>query len=238
MRIAVCDDDDIILSRSRELIQDYCTKNQIKCSISLFPNANELLWDIDDYGIYDILYLDIEICNINGIDVARSIRRCYPECIIIFISSHSRYYHAAFDVQPFYFLDKPLIEKEFVNVFKRAVERLSRYPQSITFSNKRIYYSVDISRILYFESDRRIVKVVCSDRTYNFYGKLSNIEKELGSSSYFFFRIHRSYLINIHYIKEFSRTYLIMANGIRVSVSQDKRQEIRSLYMKLIIDKC
>lgn len=231
MRIAVCDDESIVLSQVEELLGSYCMKRQINFSVSTFLSGEELLMDIEDYGVYDLIYLDIELSRINGINAARELRDKYPETVLIFISSYSQYYHDAFDVQPFQFLDKPLDSVIFYDVLERAIHSLIKYPQTISFYYNRIYYNVRVNKILYFESDRRIVRVVCENVGYEFYGKLSDVEERLTGRMDLFLRIHRSYLVNAHYIKELSHTYITMSNGIRLSISPDKRKSIRSFYL-------
>lgn len=231
MRIAVCDDESTVLSQVEELLGSYSIKRQINFSVSRFLSGEELLMDIEDYGMFDLIYLDIELSRIDGISAARELRDKYPETILIFISSYSQYYRDAFDVQPFQFLDKPLDSVIFYNVLERAIRSLIKYPQTISFYYNRIYYNVSINKILYFESDRRIVRVVCENVGYEFYGKLSDVEERLTGRLDLFLRIHRSYLVNAHYIKELSHTYITMSNGIRLSISPDKRKSIRSFYL-------
>ncbi len=237
MRIAVCDDESIILSQVEELLGNFCTERQMNFSVSTFLSGEELLMDIEDYGMYDIIYLDIELSRINGINTARKLRDEFPESVLIFISSYSQYYRDAFDVQPFQFLDKPLDSAIFYDVLGRAIHSLIKYPQTISFYFNRIYYNVSVNKILYFESDRRIVRVVCEKIGYEFYGKLSDVEEKLTERMDLFLRIHRSYLVNVHYIKELAQTYITMSNGIRISISPDRRKSIRSFYLNWISNK-
>lgn len=234
MRIAVCDDEIVVLRQVESLLGSYFMKKRMNVTVSTFLNGEELLMDIENAGVYDLIYLDIELSQINGIKTAQILRKKYPESLLIFISSHSQYYRDAFDVQPFNFLDKPLDSVMFCDVLERAIRFLIKYPQTISFYFNRIYYNISINKILYFESDRRIVRVVCENAGYEFYGKLSDVEERLTERTDLFLRIHRSYLVNAHYIKELSHTYIIMSNGIRLSISPDRRKKIRSFYLNWI----
>lgn len=234
MRIAVCDDEIAVLRQVESLLDSYCMKRRMNVTVSTFLSGEDLLMDIEDAGVYDLIYLDIELSRINGIKTAQMLREKYPESLLIFISSHSQYYRDAFDVQPFNFLDKPLDSGMFCDVLERAIRFLIKYPQTISFYFNRIYYNISVNKILYFESDRRIVRVVCENTGYEFYGKLSDVEEKLTKRTDLFLRIHRSYLVNVHYIKELSHTYIIMSNGMRLSISPDRRKSIRSFYLNWI----
>lgn len=208
MRIAVCDDEITILRQVESLLDSYCVKRRMNATVSTFLSGEELLMDIEASGVYDLIYLDIELSRINGIETAQMLRKKYPESLLIFISSYSQYYRDAFDVQPFNFLDKPLDSGVFYDVLERAMRFLTKYPQTISFYFNRIYYNIGVNKILYFESDRRIIRVVCENTGYEFYGKLSDVEEKLTKRMDLFLRIHRSYLVNVQYIKELSHTYI------------------------------
>ncbi|MGN0393839.1 MAG: LytR/AlgR family response regulator transcription factor, partial [Coprococcus sp.] len=209
----------------------------INFSVSTFLSGEEMLIDIEDHGIYDLIYLDIELTRIDGIEAARVLRNSYPETMLIFISAHSQYYRDAFDVQPFQFLDKPLDNNVFFNILERAINHIMKYPQTISFSYNRIHYNVNIKEILYFESNKRIVKVICRNNIYEFYGKLSDIEAKLNEKSGVFLRIHKSYLVNINYIREVGTEFIIMVNDVRLGISLDKRRDVRRFYLDWMSDR-
>lgn len=237
MRVAVCDDEMMILNQVEGMLKKYRANKQMNLSVSVFLSGEELLIDIEDNGIYDLIYIDIELTRINGIETARKLRDKYPEAMLIFISSYTRYYRDAFDVQPFQFLDKPLDKTIFFNVLERAIENIMKYSHIISFMYNRIYYNVPIREILYFESNMRRVNVICKNRIYGFYGKLSEIENCLNEKSEIFLRIHKSYLVNFHYIKEIGTEFVIMTNDVRLDISVNKRKNVKQFYLNWMSEK-
>ena len=108
IRIAVCDDEQHVLDEISQMTATYMRSCNFNFQIDTFCSGEELLMEIDQSGMYQIVFLDIELTEMNGIRVAVQLRKQYPSMLLVFVSGYSEYYRAAFDVQPFQFLDKPV----------------------------------------------------------------------------------------------------------------------------------
>jgi DNA-binding LytR/AlgR family response regulator len=234
IKIGICDDDEQILNQLEEYLEVYTKENGINCNIDRFVSGEDLICDMELTGTYDILFLDIELTRMDGIEAAREIRCKYPGIILLFISCHSQYYKAAFDVQPFQFIDKPIEYTEFRSLCDRIFNIVLDSPQLLSFYYNRIHYNVDIRDILYLESDKRRIKVRCRSDEYEFYDKLNNLENYLSERNYNFIRIHKSFLINPIYIKRFEYDSIVMVNDECLAVSRDKKHQVRQFYMEYI----
>ncbi len=236
VRIAICDDNQIFLVEMRKLVERYICAKNINYYIAVFVNGEALLYDIEETGTYDIVFMDIEMGHTNGIKTAGMLKEKYPTLLLIFVSGYNKYYKQAFDVQPFQFLDKPINKKEFYSVCDRAIDRTMQSVDKINFLYNRIYYSVETSNIIYLESEKRIITAVCRDRNYNFYDKLENIEKCLGERDQRFLRIHKSFLINTTHIKEFRNDSVLMSNEEELFISREKRKVLKEYFSKTLIN--
>ena len=115
MKIAVCDDDRLLTGEIDGQLQKIREKTGISFETDIFFDG-ETLWEaIEKNGSYDIVYLDIEMKNMDGITVARKIRDRDPYAILIFVSSYDSYYEQLFEVEPLRFLHKPIELNEFLN---------------------------------------------------------------------------------------------------------------------------
>lgn len=234
IRIAICDDDELFLGKLREIVDACVRKKMVNYDIKNFFSGEDLLVDIEYSGVYDIIFLDIELICMDGIHTAELLRKKYPLAILIFVSCHSNYYKAAFDVQPFGFIDKPINEEEIIKVCDKALVHISANIEKIDFYGDRIYYSLRVGDIIYLESDKRIIRVVCHDKSYDLYDKLENLEKYLEERTQRFLRIHKSYLVNANHIKEIGSAYVLMSNGDELTISRSQKNIIKE-YMKGII---
>ena len=119
MNIAICDDSTEYLDRIEQLLEPYIEANYLK--ISRFTSGEEFLDSINKDHIYDIIFLDIEMAQISGLEAARKIREKESNSIIIFITSHISYVSDTFRLSAFQFLLKPIDEAAFRLDFERAL---------------------------------------------------------------------------------------------------------------------
>lgn len=234
VRIAICEDDLRELTELKELVNTFVGEHILCYDIKGFYSGEELLIDIEDMGVFDIIFLDIEMGGLDGVAVAREIRAMYPKTIVIFVSAHSEYYKAAFDVQPFQFIDKPVDFHELYDICCRVLELITQQRERLSFFFKNTYYSIDTGDILYIESDRRIIRIVCDTERFEFYGKLNDVERRLADGQMKFIRIHQSYLVSIQKIKVFSYNSIVMSNNDQLVVSRDRRKNVRDTYINFL----
>lgn len=234
IRIAICDDDLIIASSIENLLLKISEENHIKINIEVFSDGSEL-WKAVVAGYdFDLLYLDIEMERLNGIDVAKRIREKNFDVFFIYISSYDNYFRKLLDVEPFRFLDKPIDEELFKQYFKMACERILTKDTYFEYCFNKITHKVCVKDIMYFESVGRTIVVKHKDGIGKFYGKLNQIEKEMMQNETAFLRIHQSYLINYHYITEMSFSKVTMIDGTVLRVSEDRQKMVRKLYNELL----
>jgi DNA-binding LytR/AlgR family response regulator len=232
IKIGICDDDQQVLTQVEQYLHTYTSTKGINCFINSFQSGEDLICDMDVYGTYDILFLDIELSRIDGIETARYVRNRYPGTVLLFISCHSEYYKAAFDVQPFQFIDKPIEFTDFCSLCDRIFNLVLDSPQLLSFYYNHIHYNVDIRDIVYLESNKRLIRVICRDGDYEFYDKLNNLEIYLAEKNHQFIRIHKSFLINPLYVKRFEPENVIMINDVSLAISRDRRQQVRQYYLE------
>lgn len=194
---------------------------------------------------FDLIYLDIEMGDMNGIRTALALREKEYPTLIVYISGHEEYLKELFCTEPFRFLSKPVDETAFCSVFLAACERIRKRAGHFTFFYKRACHRIPFDRITYFESRGRIISIHLSERDKmrigslqdQFYGKLNDIEKQIASLSERFLRVHQSFLANFDYIKMLSSTEIEMLDGRRIQISEDRRKNVRARFSALLDEK-
>lgn len=154
----------------------------------------------------DIYFLDIEMKNINGMDLARKIRKKNRISEIIFTTALSDYIQDGYEVRAYRYLIKPI---EFSELRKHVLSCLqdinNKHDNYIIVKNKDTVYKIQIENITYIEVMDKDVSIYTTDNCYEVKNSLSKLEKELAKYSCKFYRCHKSYLVNmkhIHYIKK------------------------------------
>ncbi len=226
LRIAVCDDEKIIAQQIENMIK----KCLPECNISKYFSGNDLLKSCIKF---DIIFLDIQMENMNGIETAREIRRRENDTVIIFITGIKEYVFEAFDVSAFHYLLKPVNEEKLKEVACRAVNEINKKAKKQQFFIKTRDKSiaVDVDDILFMENEMRKIAVHTKREVIRFYGSMSDIEEKVGDK---FYRCHRGYLVNMEHIAEYDNENIYLTNGDKVYLSREKYQNFVKHYMRFL----
>lgn len=233
LNIAVCDDDIQTTGRMETLIQKIAKQNFVDTDIEVFWNGESLVEAVTKGNSFDIIYLDIEMDKEDGISVAKKIRLYDKNVLIIYVTNHENHMKESFAVRPFRFLIKPVSEAQMKICFKAAYEDINSEDFYFRYSYQRMNHKVPVRDMLYFESNKRKVFVVTEKETFELYGKLNEIENSLKACKASFLRVHQSFLVNYKHVKGQAYDFVIMDNGMQISISEDRRKMISVQYCSM-----
>ncbi len=233
IHIAICDDEKQMSAHIRTFVSDFFHKRNREISLRTFLSGEELL----DYGgQIDILFLDIQMKDIDGMETARRLRADKFQGFLIFITVLKEMVFQSFEVQAYDYLVKPVEEKQFERTMERLLASMNSVGEDSLLVQKG--YEGRIIRkdeIVFCEIiDRKIYLNLVSDEVLDYYERIENLETKLGDH---FFRCHRSYLINLKHLKGYKNGTAYMDNGKEVPVSRLRSKEFSSVvlqYMKNI----
>lgn len=228
IRIAICDDVVEICSELENIILDFQKQTCEELIVDVFYSGEELINYIKNGNNFDLIFLDIEIGKINGVEVGHFIRDELHDYItkIVFISSKSSYDRQLFDVQPLHFLPKPLDKKKVINDINLAIALLEKENKIFSFKSGNQICRLPIKNIIYFESIGRQIKLISVSETFYFYGTVDSIREQLTKSR--FIMPHRSYLVNYDNITIIKKDEIKMCNGDIVPISRLKAKEVKN----------
>jgi len=228
MKIAICEDDTNLCS----IISNKIEVIAVNSEISTFSYGNDLIQSCEDY---QLIYLDIKLPDLTGIEVAKKIREKNSEAIIIFITAYREYVFDAFDVNAYHYLLKPIDHSKFFKVTMNAIMMLKSSVQldkpSIVVKTKAGYEKIYISSIIYAEAFGRKITIHTKYDTFEFYGKLIELLADLGPP---FVQIHRSYFVNLRYISSYNKEKIMLENGISLHIAQKKYTSFVKEYVEYI----
>lgn len=222
MKIAICDDE----AKYRKIISDYLEqyKRQYMFSIEKFESAKGLIDACEKEGVFDIVFLDIEMDGLSGVDAAKILKKLSADIIIIFVTAYTKYISETFRIGAFQFLLKPINEDDFKTDFERAVKifgqkhrkyRISTRENTLVFEYKNIYYIEAVSRKLVLHT---------KEEQYEFPGKLLHAYGEL--KEYGFSKIHQGYIVNLDKITKISGFEVRLDNGVTLPISRTLKKNL------------
>lgn len=225
-RIGICDDDKELCSGLEEQICHIAGGMSVKAEVEVWYSGESMLNDLMKGIQLDLIFLDIELVQKNGISVGKFIRDEMEDIQthIVYISSRQSYAMQLFKVQPFDFLVKPVSEEQIKEVLVRSIRQKQSLKSCFEYQKGSSLFRVPTKDIVYFTSMDKKIRLVKRDGEEDFYGKLKNIMEDLPSD---FMMIHQSYIVNQLYVSEYSYDSVKMSDGTVLSISKPYRKEIR-----------
>ena len=171
---------------------------------------------------YDILFLDYGMPGLNGIEVAELYRKKWPKTVIVFVSCHDEILPQGYRVHAYQFLIKPVKKEVLEEVIARISEELEYQALNLEFEGKN--YLIPVRSIIYIESGKHGNGVVIrtKEREYRATETMTHFEESLNAKC--FVRVHRSYIVNLHWVKEWHRDRITLRNGEKARLSLRKQK--------------
>lgn len=229
--IGICDDGVNTCADIENLLLNCAKEKEIHINIQVWYTGEELQNYLVNGGHLDILYLDIELFKMTGIEIGSYIRNKLDNMglQIIYISGKTSYALQLFKTQPLDFLVKPIRQEQINDTIETAVKIISRKRERFEFQQGKDYYYIPQGEIIYFESKGRKVYIVTLNKIYEFYGRLKEIIKDLSED---FIDIHQSYVINKEHVKLYTYEMVELDDGTILSISQKKRKQVRKKVLR------
>lgn len=226
-RIAICDDDKDFCLILENMVFDVEKKCGISFEVDLYDTGESLCKRLELSEKYDVLFLDIELITISGAEIGQIIRNKNDdnEIQIIYISGKTEYAMELFKSRPLDFLVKPFAYNQVEKALLTAVKLFELKTRYITFTVNRQTVRVSLSSIMYFESDKKKLKVITKDQKYEFYGSIEKIKEQLSSRD--FLELHKSIVINYNYVKKYTSDCVIMINECTLPISRSRKKEVK-----------
>lgn len=231
--IIICDDNVLFCN----LVEQHLQKQRQVFDINVlkFYDGNELR-DYCQDNAFDIIFLDIELGEENGLKIAKELKEINPKCLLIYISSYDTYYEDMVQAEPFHFVHKDpydmrVFEKELDTALSDAVKRLNN-KHLFTFEFNRMRHTVDLEHIEYFYSSAHTIHI-CGDTgsaPNYYYGKIDDLGNILKKISGDFIRVNKRHIVNMNFIQHIKGNRQVIVAGKAISLAPDYREEFVKIY--------
>lgn len=228
MFAALCDDDKYITDEVKNLLLEYAKKSRVSITVDEYPNGEELL---NSDKNYDIIILDYQLGTTDGLSVARELKKRSAVSSIIFLTAYPQFMIDAFEVNTFRFLLKPIDKAKLFQALDDYVRiAIADYPITI-IENKEIK-KIKTSSICFVEADGKYSKIHLNNKIIHCSKTLAAVAKLLPSCC--FVKTHRSFVVNLHYVKSFSSNMVFFTNGESAFISKTYCNSFKSAYLNFL----
>ena len=228
MKFAICDDNSIDSNYVYELVKKWSNENKYQVDIETFSSAESFLFHYVDNKDYDVLLLDIEMKKMDGVSLAREIRKTNKNVQIIFITGYSEYIAEGYDVEALNYLMKPFKTEKLYEVLNKAVTKIIQNEKHLILNTFDEIIRISLHDIIYIDVDRNYT-TIHSNKNYTIKMTLADIEKELDER---FFRISRSIIINLKYINRVTKRDVKLTNSTILQLPRGKYESLNKAIIK------
>lgn len=234
MYLAYCDDEEIQLEYMRRLAEQWGEENQVTVRFMAYRSAEEVLFENMLSYPFDLLLLDIDMKDMNGMELARKIRESDKKLPIVFLTNRREYVFEGYEVNALRYLLKPM-DKEKLYPLLDEIENSGREEKSylieaVAGEKVKLY----LEDIIYIETQGHYLTIHTESQNYELKKSLTELEEELRAAAparCFFVSTHRSFLVNIAYAERVMRTECVLSEGSRVPVSRNSYKHVNEAFI-------
>lgn len=230
MKIAICDDDWHMQQTLRLLIDEIY--QDLDMLVDGFTSGEALLAAVQKQSQpYQLILLDIEMRGIDGIETAKRLRKLLPDCYIIFITSHDEFALTGYEVAAFRYLVKPVQPEKLTEAISAVRAELSDHI-TLHVEDGPVEALLRVKDIYYIEAQDKRVRVVLKDTAFSDRRGIDEIERALAGED--FFRVHRSYLINLRYVARLDKTEILLVSGEQIPLSRLRKKAFKNAFQTYV----
>lgn len=229
INIAICDDEELFLQREQDIISKYMGENGYQYNIDQYLSGKQFL-ESNKADKYDIVFLDVSMAEIDGMETAKRIREFNNKVFLVFVTAFIVYSTEGYKVEAIRYILKndKMFDAAIEESLFTIIQRLAVSKQKHTFSFQEGKIEIDLSNIVYIESNlhKLIFHMNTSKKKqYSMYEKLDSIDAEIGGSG--FVRIHKSYLVNMKYVEDIERYKLVLKDGTNLNIAKSRYPAVK-----------
>ena len=228
IEIVLVDDEQLQLDYMQKLVQQAAASLAIQIEVHQFLSGEAFLFALEDHPNWQLAFLDIEMAELNGMEVAHIVREKAPDLELVFATAYAEYAIEGYAVQALDYLLKPISLEKVTRVLTRFLEEQPTEAIYIIVEIDGQPIRINLDDLIYAEANVGEVKLVLSDQTLSLKMSLTDFEKKLDDR---FVSTHRSYLVNLQYVSRLLKTDVALNNGEMVPLSRRRAKEVQAAFI-------
>ena len=225
MKIVICDDECAFLQSMQEKLIPYLKEDD---QLLLFDGADQLL-EYVQYSNIDILFMDIELGGESGIALVSKVLEIRPKCQVVYMTNHVEYVSDVYETKHCYYVLKDQIDGRLDSIMEIAMQKLYYRNRKLIITDGSANIMIPMDEITYIERVKRVTYVYTLGATYKTRERIETIADRMPASC--FVRCHNSYIVSFEHVRMYSRTKIIMENGVGITISRRYADQVRDLFL-------
>ena len=227
--ITMCDDEVVEIEYLTSLEKTWAAVKNIDVSITSFSSAENFLFAYEDMKKLDILLLDIQMGDMDGMDLARELRKSNEDVQIIFITGFPDFMADGYDVSALHYLMKPVKEERLFAVLDKAAVGVDVQEAELLVQTADAAVKVAHRDILYIEAFAHYVQIFTKTGVLETRANIGDIAEALGDG---FVRCHRSYVVGLRHVSHLTKTDVVLDSGQTVPLSRRMGKDVNQAFIK------
>lgn len=233
--IAIVEDDAVQAKCIEKYINSWACEKFAEVRACIFTSAENFLFEFEDNKDLNIILLDVMMHGMNGIELAKKVRKLDRGQSIIFITGAADYIAEGYEVEAINYLIKPVKKEKLFSCLTKALEKQNEQPPFIIISSNYEKVKIFCDEIIFVESIAHNLKIKTKNKTYITRMLLSDIEKMLGTT--YFVKTHRAFIVNISLIRQIQKEFLFMEDGSKIPISRREYKNVNERFINYHIIK-
>ena len=230
MRIAICEDNEAMKNKLQEIVKDWATVRKLDADVMCFPSAESFLIIWPEVA-FDLAFLDIEMKNTTGVDLAKIIRKSDKNMQIVFVTSFTHYALKGYDVNALHYLIKPASPAKILPILDKACAIWKATQDSfILVPDDTGQRKLSLGDVLYITIQSHTAELHTRDNVYEMRKTLDEFMNILPDN---FIKIHRSYIVNLYKIDCIFKDSLVVSNEKKLPISRKNAKEVSDAFTRL-----
>ena len=211
-KLAICDDEPSVIEYVSNIVSDWANEYHHDVQLRIFSSGESFLFSYEEESDYDILLLDVEMGQMDGVSLAKTIRKNNDTVQIVFITGYSEYIAEGYEVSALHYLMKPVKKEKLFEVLNRATEKIEKNERILTLSLSNEMVRIPLHEITYIDVNGNYI-TLHGKQDYTIKKTLGEMQKELDER---FFKIGRSCIVNLNMVQRVTKTDCYLSDGSKL----------------------
>lgn len=228
-KITICDDETSVIEYVSSIVMDWAKEYQHDVQLRTFPSAESFLFSYEEENDYDILLLDVEMGQMDGVSLAKTIRKKNETVQIVFITGYSEYISEGYEVSALHYLMKPVKREKLFEVLNRATEKIQKNERMLILEISGQMIRIPFHEIRFIDVNGNYI-TIHGKTDYTVKKTLGDMQKELDER---FFKVGRSCIVNLNIVQRVTKTDCYLSDGSNIPLPRGAYEPLNRAIIKL-----